>query len=147
MTRACKMEGSLSLRNPAMPSRVVDILAQQASKTFVGRTRELAILLGALEDRSLLMFIHGIAGIGKSALLAAYVEQARSRGATVLRLDCRAMEPTERGFLQELGAATGGAFATPEQAAERLGALGNRVVLSLATHEVFRLVDPLLRQA
>lgn len=130
-----------------MASRVLDLLAQQASETFVGRTNELAILLSALEDRSLVVFVHGIAGIGKSTLLAAFVEQARSRGATVLRLDCRAVEPSERGFLQELGAAIGGAFTTPEQAAERLGALGSRVVLSLDTYEVFRLLDTWLRQA
>lgn len=130
-----------------MSYRVAEILARQASATFVGRRNELARLLGALEDNTLVVFIHGIAGIGKSALLTAFVEQARSRGATVLRLDCRAMEPTERGFLQELGAATGGAFTTPEQAAERLAALGERVVLSLDTYEVFRLVDPWLRQS
>ena len=129
-----------------MSYRVAEILARHASETFIGRKDELARLLSALEDNSLVVFIHGIAGVGKSALLAAFVEQARSRGATVLRLDCRAMEPTERGFLQELGAATGGAFATPEQAAERLGALGDRVVLALDTYEVFRLVDPWLRQ-
>ena len=130
-----------------MASRVLDRLTQQASETFVGRTNELSILLSALEDRSLVVFVHGIAGIGKSTLLAAFVEQARSRGATVLRLDCRAVEPSERGFLQELGAATGSAFTTPEQAAERLGTLGSRVVLSLDTYEVFRLLDTWLRRA
>jgi hypothetical protein len=56
------------------------------------------------------------------------------------------MEPTERGFLHELGISIGLPAVTPEQAAERLGTLGSRVVLSLDTYEVFRLMDTWLRQ-
>jgi len=96
-----------------MASRVLDLLAQQASEAFIGRTNELAILLYALEDRSLVAFAPGIAGVGGSTLLEAFVEQARSRGATVLRLDCRAIGPSEGGFIQELGAAIGVAFTAP----------------------------------
>ena len=63
----------------------------------VGR-RERAVLLELVEqDRPLVVAVHGIAGIGKSALLAAFAEDARARGAAVVILDCATIEPTERG--------------------------------------------------
>ncbi len=130
-----------------MAPHVKDILAQRATGTFVGRTDELAVLLGALEpDGPPVVFVHGLAGIGKTSLLELFAARARARGAAVVRLDCRAIEPTARGFLHELGAAIGGEAATPEEAADRLGRLGGRVVLALDTYEVFRLMDTWLRQ-
>lgn len=63
-------------------------------------------LLGVLEDASaLVVHLHGIAGIGKSTLLAAFAHQAIARGAAVVSLDCRLIEPTQRGFAQELAGA------------------------------------------
>src|SRR5215468_1580009 len=128
-----------------MVRRIGDLLAQRAREAFIGRSAELEVLLSILDDGPQVVFVHGIAGIGKSTLLEAFAEQARALGATVVRLDCRGMEPTERGFLHELGIAIGLPTATPEQAAERLGTLGSRVVLSLDTYEVFRLMDTWLR--
>ena len=46
----------------------------------VGRQAERAVLLELAErDRPLVVAVHGIAGIGKSALLAAFAEDARAR--------------------------------------------------------------------
>ncbi len=101
-------------------------------------------LLG--EDGPLVVFVHGIAGIGKSALAEAFGVEARARGAMVLRLDGRTIEPTERGFLAALEGKTGGDVATAEDAAARLSRLGDRVILILDTYEVLRLLDPWLRQ-
>src|SRR5712675_533011 len=67
----------------------------------VGRQAERAVLLDLAErDRPLVVAVHGIAGIGKSALLAAFAEDARAHGAAVVSLDCGGIEPTERGFSQ-----------------------------------------------
>jgi AAA ATPase-like protein len=129
-----------------MNRRIGDLLAQRAREAFIGRSAELEALLSMLDGGPQVVFVHGIAGIGKSTLLEAFAEQARARGATVVRLDCRGIEPTERGFLRELGVAIGSPAGAPEQAAERLGTLGSRVVLSLDTYEVFRLMDTWLRQ-
>jgi hypothetical protein len=83
-----------------------DVLAQRASENFVGRTDEMDVLLDTLEkDNPIVVHIHGIGGIGKTSLLDAVTHQARERDVTVVRLDCRSLEPTERGFLRELGAA------------------------------------------
>ena len=120
----------------------------------VGRQVERAVLLELVEcDRPLVVAVHGIAGIGKSALLAAFAEDARAHGAVVVRLDCGGIEPTERGFLaRAIGTLRaeppGGTrpLATITEAAAALSALGHRVVLVLDTYEQLRLLDTWLRQ-
>ena len=114
---------------------------------MVGREDEWAVLQGLLEaDGPLVVFVHGIAGVGKSTLVEAFAVEARDRGATVLHLDCRSIEPTERGFLAALGDANGAATSSTAEAATRLGQLGERVILVLDTYELLRLVDAWLRQ-
>src|SRR5215468_6320766 len=118
----------------------------------VGRQAERAVLLDLAErDRPLVVAVHGIAGIGKSALLAAFAEDAGDRGAAVVSLDCAAVEPTERGFLAALDRAIGAPrvgtpggtrpIATVAEAAAALSALGDRVVLVLDGYEQLRLLD------
>jgi len=124
-----------------------DLLAQRANETFVGRTDELDTLLSILDDGPRIAFLHGIAGIGKSTLLEKFAERAQARGAVVLSLNCQAIEPTERGFLNGLSVAIGGRVTAAKRAAERLKSLGQRVILSLDNYEVFRLMDTWLRQA
>ncbi len=129
-----------------MVHTVRQLMDEQASG-LVGRNPERAVLRRLLGDRGpLVAFIHGIAGVGKSALAEAFAVEARASGATVLRLDCRSFEPTERGFLAALEARTGGELATAEDAAARLGSLGARVIVVLDTYEVLRILDPWLRQ-
>ena len=130
-----------------MPGRLSDLLTRRATESFVGREDELAAMLRCLEvDGPLVVAVHGIGGIGKSRLLESFAAEGRARGATVVRLDCRSIEPTESGFLHELGVAIGTEFTTAEEGAERLGQLGRRVVLALDTYELVRLLDTWLRQ-
>src|SRR5512146_2172172 len=125
----------------------------------VGRQAERAVLLDLAErDRPLVVAVHGIAGIGKSALLTAFAEDARAHGAAVVSLDCGGIEPTERGFLAALDRAIGARragpgpsgwgrpMATVAEAAAALSGLGDRVVLVLDTYEQLRLLDTWLRQ-
>src|SRR5512146_2914114 len=125
----------------------------------VGRQAERAVLLDLAErDRPLVVAVHGIAGIGKSALLAAFAEDARAHGAAVVSLDCGGIEPTERSFLAALDRAIGARragpgpsggtrpMATVAEAAAALSDLGDRVVLVLDTYEQLRLLDTWLRQ-
>jgi hypothetical protein len=93
-------------------------------------------------------------------VLDAFIAEERARGAVVVRLDCRAVEPTPAGFLHEVGTAIGipsrvlstaalaAAVPSAAPAAEvtrRLGGLGERVLLALDNYEVFRLLDAWLR--
>jgi DNA-binding response OmpR family regulator len=130
-----------------MTQTIRQLIDEQAT-SLVGRENEMDVLRRLLDEGGpLVVFVHGIAGIGKSALVEAFGVEARAAGATVLRLDCRSIEPTERGFLAALEGKTGGELTTAEAAATRLGKLGERVVLVLDTYELARLLDPWLRQA
>ena len=129
-------------------NRVEDLLAEQANRTFVGRKQEMAALLELLSDGGpAVMYVHGIAGIGKSRLIAAFAERARSRDAVAIVLDCHSVEPTEYGFLRALGARLGRNLGSAEGAARCLGSAGIRVVLALDQYEVLRLLDSWLRQS
>ncbi|GGX52856.1 winged helix-turn-helix domain-containing protein [Saccharospirillum salsuginis] len=130
-----------------MPQTLSDLLASQAQEGFVGRDTELNALRGTLTpDGPRVVQVHGIAGIGKTALLERFATEARSAGATVIRLDCRDVEPTETGLVQALGEAIGGGRHQADALATRLGELGPTVILALDTYEVFLLLDTWLRQ-
>ena len=114
---------------------------------LIGREAERRALLLPLGDQgSSVVFVHGIGGVGKSALLGAFIADARTEGALVVELDGGAVEPTQRGFLAAIGAATGGALETTDDAAERLASLGERVVLVIDRYEVLRPLDLWLQQ-
>ena len=114
---------------------------------LVGRETELALLRLALgTDGPPFVFVHGIGGVGKSALLETFIVEARAGGAVVLGLDGGAIEPTPRGFLAALSSATGSELDTPDDAAARLARLGTLVVIALDRYEVLRPVDLWLQQ-
>lgn len=114
---------------------------------LVGRESELAFLHLALgEEGPLVVFIHGIGGVGKSTLVDSFSGEARAGGAIVLRFDCGAIEPTSRGFLNAISTAIGGDSTTAEKVAARLTSLGQRVVLVLDRYEVLRPLDLWLQQ-
>jgi len=115
---------------------------------IVGREQERAVLLETLdEDGPLVAFVHAPAGMGKSALLDVFATDARAAGAETVRLDCRAFEPTEHGFLDALGNALGSRMEDVAEAASALENLGPAVVLIIDTYEVFRISDTWLRSA
>jgi hypothetical protein len=127
--------------------QVRDLLDHQVAGSFVGRAEELCLLHDLLADNGpVVVHLHGIAGIGKSRLLSAFIQLARAEGATVVRLDCRGIEPTEAGLLSELATASGGQAGSAEEIAARLGRIGSRVIVALDTYEVFRLMDTWLRR-
>ena len=82
-----------------MTQTVRHLMDEQAAR-LVGRDDELGVLRRLLgEGGPLVVFIHGIAGIGKSTLVEAFGVEARSAGATVLELDGRAIDPRHEGSL------------------------------------------------
>jgi hypothetical protein len=99
------------------------------------------------DDGPAVFFLHGIAGVGKSALVTAFATEARRRGAIVLQLDAGAIEPTERGFLAALAEAIGSEVSDVGELVGRLRELGDRVVVVIDTYEVLRPLDPWLRTA
>ena len=144
-----RRESDLGLRTTdSAPARVGDLVDEQANRTFAGRKQELSCLLGMLSDSGpAVVYVHGIAGIGKSRLIAAFADRAREHNATVIVLDCRAVEPTEHGFLRALGSRFGRNFGSVEDAARCLSSIGSRVALALDHYEVLKLLDSWLRQS
>lgn len=130
------------------PQPLGTLLAEHASRSFVGRREELALLeslVGPGGDARV-VHVHGDPGIGKSALVAAFLARMRHAGAATVLLDCRSVEPTERGLLDALAGATGTTEREIAAIAGRLGSLGETVLLALDHLEVFRLMDTWLRQ-
>lgn len=107
----------------------------------MGREAELQVLEELLRGETRVVSVHGIAGMGKSGVLQAFLERADGVGASVVGLDCRTVEPTERGLLRAVGG-----FDDLEELLQHLRALVPPVVLALDHYEVFRLMDTWLRQ-
>src|SRR5687768_5581030 len=85
-------------------ARTLRTLLDERASALPGRHCERTLLLELVErEWPLFAVVHGIAGVGKSALLRAFAGDARERGARVLEVDCRTVEPTESGFLNALG--------------------------------------------
>lgn len=130
-----------------MGLRIADHGSRHAAEQLVGRRAELDRLRRSLDDgNTYLTFVHGVAGVGKSTLLAAFAAAARTSGAFVIVLDCRSLEPTDRGVLDALATALGTRTATVESITRHLARLGSRAVLAFDHYEVLRLLDTWLRQ-
>jgi len=133
-----------------MARTISDRLADTAKSSFVGREQELSLLRGAIEADDLpfvVAYIHGIGGIGKSRLLKATLSDLDPDIKTIV-LDCREIEPTQKGFLQALRNSLDLNDSEYEISSviSRLGEIRTRTVLALDTYETFGLMDTWLRQ-
>jgi hypothetical protein len=120
--------------------------AQRRNVTgLVGRDLELATLRSLLspDSSASVAYLHGIPGIGKSHLLAAFADAVK-HDATVLGLDCRTVEPTERGFMTALAQLA--AIPPTDDPNQLLSQMKRGTVLVLDNYETFRLMDTWLRQ-
>ena len=119
---------------------------RSAGSAVVGRDAELSVLLRLLEEHGpRVCFVYGIAGMGKSSLLARFGEECERLGVGVVTVDCRSIEPTERGFLGGLASAVDPTTTITSTTDLASLADGRRTVLLVDTYEVFRLTDPWLR--
>ena len=119
---------------------------RSAGSAVVGRDAELSVLLRVLEEHGpRVCFVYGIAGIGKSSLLARFGEECERLGIGVVTVDCRSIEPTEQGFLGGLASAVDPTMTITSTADLAALAGGRRTVVLIDTYEVFRLTDPWLR--
>ena len=126
--------------------RIGDLLDQQAPEALVGRDGALDVLSECLDpDGPVVCYVHGIPGIGKSALLHAFAARLRSSGARVVHVDGRNVEPSESGFLHHLEGRLECGAPTLDAVTRRLHDLEGRVVLVLDTYERLRLLDSWLR--
>ena len=132
----------------SISQRLGDVVAERARRSFVGREEELAMLedlVGPAGEASV-VHVHGDAGIGKSALVARLLARLEMTGAATVALDCRSIEPTERGLIEALAMVSESEEHDVDAIVAGLGSLGGPVVVTLDHFEVFRLMDTWLRQ-
>jgi DNA-binding CsgD family transcriptional regulator len=123
--------------------RVADRLAVAAAAALVGRDRERDHLRAWVMDPDgpSAVFVHGPAGIGKSALVTGTLI-----GPTTLVVDGREVEPTPATVLAHIGSALGLGNSAPtlEQAADGIAA-ASVVAVVVDSYERFGVVDGWLR--
>jgi hypothetical protein len=119
-------------------------MVRRSAGLVVGREGELSVLLHVLDEHGpRVCFVYGIAGIGKSSLLARFADECAERGVEVFHVDCRSIEPTEASFLDGLQAAISPLANAGSPAA--LQPLPEAAVVVIDTYELFRISDPWLR--
>ena len=112
----------------------------------VGREGLIAELVDwALTGEQPVMFVHGIPGIGKTTLVANVASRARESGATVIELDCGAVEPTDIGVYDALSRSTGKPFTTLSDVSTALDS-DRPLLVVLDSYERWRLFDTWTRQ-
>jgi AAA ATPase-like protein len=111
-------------------------------RQYVGRQTEIDALCDLVnQPGTSIATVHGIAGVGKSTLLRAVSTILSENGRSVITLDCRVMEPTERGFLRAVGD-----FDDLQSYAQHLRDQRDPAVLLCDQFEHFRLMDTWFRQ-
>lgn len=90
--------------------------------------------------------LHGVSGIGKSALIRTFADGERASGRKACLLDGRAIEPSERGFLNELALGLRVARPTLPAVSRALSATRGAILIILDSYEVLGLLDAWLRQ-
>jgi hypothetical protein len=91
---------------------VADRLRGARRRRFVGRTAELELFrtaLAAPEPPFSVLWLHGLGGVGKTALLTALADEATAAGRPPVQLDMRAIEPSPSAFRAACGSALGSA--------------------------------------
>ena len=84
-----------------MERHLREMVAAERRRRFVGRTSELALFATALAtDRPAfaVLHVHGVGGVGKSALLRMFADQARQAGRSVVLIDGHDVQPNQVSF-------------------------------------------------
>ncbi|MER5219549.1 ATP-binding protein [Streptomyces flaveus] len=93
--------GELVIRDGAQQTALSVRLRTARRGAFVGRSEELEIYRAALEGKPgapAVMHVHGPGGVGRSALLLRFAEEAEAQGRTVIHLDGRTLLPMPAAF-------------------------------------------------
>jgi hypothetical protein len=112
----------------------------------VGRGEEIRLVRAALaadEPSFSVLFVHGPGGVGKTALLEAFADEAEAAGVRPVRLDMHDIEPTPPAFVERFAAGLG--REPHEVTLDSLGSFG-RVMVLIDTLELAAPLDTWLRE-
>jgi len=124
-----------------------DRLAAERRRTLWGRERELTLFQSALTGSPAsfsVLYVHGLGGVGKSALLAEWAGEAGRAGGLVVRLDGRNIEASPGGFLHALADALG-----LDDVASVLDRMSREesIVMTIDSYDALIPLDPWLRES
>ncbi|MGN9845127.1 AAA family ATPase [Nonomuraea sp. H19] len=80
-------------------------LETRRQRAFVGREQEVGVFSAALRGAGSVLYVHGPGGVGKSALLRRFAQEAEAAGRPVTMLDGRTLDPSPAAFELEAAAA------------------------------------------
>ena len=124
------------------PPLVADRVAASRAAELVGRAEEQRVLASWLDPAGPAVgFVHGPGGIGKTALVRGTLTRL---GRPWVELQGRAVEPTPRGALTELGRALGQPVRDPAEVSRAMVAAGTEVLV-VDSYERWNLLDGWLR--
>ena len=115
---------------------------------FVGRETERVLFQDALASASPPFFVlsmHGLGGVGKTALLREMSAMCDASGVRCATIDGRSIEPSPQAFLSALALACG--LEAGESAAQFLAERPERFVLFVDTYEMLSPLDQWLRES
>src|SRR5262245_8682359 len=126
--------------------RLGDRLAVAGRRRLCGRERELTLFGRALSGATApfsLLYVYGLGGVGKSALLDECSHRAATEGVMTVHVDARSIEASPRGLLHAVADAMG--LDDADAALDRL-AREDALVLTLDSVDVLAPIEPWFRQ-
>jgi hypothetical protein len=97
------------------------------------------------QDKTLVAYVHGIAGIGKSTLLEEVARNARGARCDVVVLVCGEIEPTDQALLEAIGAHTGLDLDPAADLPPQLAKLPQPLLLLFDGYEAMWMLDSWMR--
>jgi hypothetical protein len=94
-------------QGPGQQPRLADTLDEASRRGFIGRSAELATFEALLErsERVSVLWISGLGGVGKTALMQACAGRARQAGWRTARIDARTVAQSPQAFVDAVTAA------------------------------------------
>ena len=131
-------------QNSRLGPRLADALDAAGRRGFIGRSAELAAFDAFLErpEHVRVLWLSGLGGVGKTALMQACSRRARQAGWLTARIDGRAVTPVPQAFSGSVESAIGAS--TP--LSELDGAAGGGLAIFIDTYERLELLDVWLRE-
>ncbi|SDM66666.1 hypothetical protein [Siphonobacter aquaeclarae] len=130
-----------------MPRRIHELLRHARKKYFVGREKELADFQQLVRhpDRdTVLLYVYGPGGQGKSTLIREYIEWSAGNGYTCLFLDARDFAPEPGALLGSLRQAL--QIGSDASVYDELESRDERTILFIDTYELLQPIDDWMRQ-
>lgn len=114
---------------------------------IVGRDRELDVLEGLLrDDGTLIAYVHGGQGIGKSALVSSLCSRLDRQGIAHHQIAAGRVEPKPEAIVAVLADACRADAASIDAVAEALGAREDRVLIAVDDVDLWRLASTWMRR-